>query len=1106
MDKTFLLNNVLKSDGTNQSQRILPALVPDSIKIDERGMEDILNFTYQLAQNINFFNLDNVADGDWRNAFQFFSGPGADYGEDEILSLLQIKSDFNPDFALFLAFVQLFQLAQNDINAITGNHLDFYFKDVLQLPKKAPVPDKVNLILELAKNLPPHLLEIGTKFKGPKESNGLTPIYATDNEIVVNKAIISSLRSVYIDAGSPFTIYSAGAANSADGQGKPFITPGSRWSAFGENQNDKAVQDQTMATATVGFGFASPMLLLGEGKRLITLTIGFEDTTGETVASRDITSNVIPYLSGAKAWIQPGTFSASLGSDPANPLLSMLRIDIRLDSVDPAVVPFSSLLPGTAFDTPWPVLQVVLGQGGSLYNDLYNLRIRSAKIDVTVNGVKNLVIQNSQSQLNTAKPFQPFGAQPTLRSAFYIGSAEVFQKKLTSLGVDILWNEIPAANMGNYYLSYFDTTTSLSNILFTTAVGLLYRDNWVPVKNEDNAPGYYYLFNLNDANAIGEINLDNTALNTALNGLNYSRNIALQQLGPMDASTHDGFISLEITGPDPAVISTFPPFPFKAFGHADFPNIYARRAIKIATNPSPDDVLPVPPYTPTIKSLSLNYVSSQDVDVTNPDSPEQFFHVEPFGTARLDPGSPYLLPQYRDETDLPQLKINSQLYLGNFYIGITGLVVPQNLSILFQVADGSADNSTIITDQDIQWSYLAGNKWIPITPLQLLANTTNGFQTSGIITFTIGSDANTDNTLMPSGVNWLRGSVAKNPAGISQLIDVNTQAVEASYVLPGPDQAGAVDQHLSSPLAAGSIKEMVVKDTAIKSILQPYQSFDGNPGEQDAVYYTRVSERLRHKRRSLTLWDYERLILDAFPSIFKVKCLTHTDDDFDLTPGSVQAVVVPNLINKNSTNPLQPKANLVTLESIISYVGQYIPTFVDFSAGNPVYEQLLVDFKVGFLPGKDPGYYGNQLNEDIKRFLSPWAYEEGQDITFGGKVYKSDILVFIENRDYVDFVNDFRLYHIFDGVDVEGIGIGDMIIGTDFVIADFIPPGLDDMTIGLDFIVGDSTEVAIASGPRSILVSAPDHRITVLTGEYMCTGTDFGGIGFMSVGSDFIVA
>jgi hypothetical protein len=181
--------------------------------------------------------------------------------------------------------------------------------------------------------------------------------------------------------------------------------------------------------------------------------------------------------------------------------------------------------------------------------------------------------------------------------------------------------------------------------------------------------------------------------------------------------------------------------------------------------------------------------------------------------------------------------------------------------------------------------------------------------------------------------------------------------------------------------------------------------------------------------------------------------------------------------------------------------------FVDFEAMNPVYEQLLVDCKVGFMPGKDAGFYGNLLNEEIKEFLSPWAYEAGQDITFGGRVFKSDIMFFIENRDYVDFVNDFKLYHIFNGVDDTGPGIGQMAIGVDFVIAELIPPGIDEMTIGSDFIVGVDTEVAVASLPQSILVSANDHRITVLnSGDYQCAGVDFVGIGFMSVGLDFIVA
>jgi hypothetical protein len=1105
MDKTFLLNNILKSDGTNQSQRILPALLPDAIKIDERGIKDILDFSYQLAQSVNFFNLANVPDGDWQRSFAFVDDSGVPYTVDEIIKVMGSKSDFHPEFALFLAFVQLFGLVQNDINAITGKHLDFYYTEVLRLQKKAAIPDKVNIVLELAKNLLQYQIGAGTTFKGGKDPNtGLALTYTADNEIVVNKAQITAFKSVYIDAADNYTVWSSDAANSADGKGKPFVLPGSRWSGFGESQTGKTDPEKNMDPATIGFAFASPLLILGEGKRSINLAIGLGDTATDIIVTGDISNGVQLYLSGAKAWIQPSIFTARIIPDPDNPPLFLLQIGISLDPVDPAVVPFSSALPGPVFDTPWPVIQVVLSKGAYLYNYLYNLRIRSTSIDVAVSGVKNLVVQNSQSQLNPAKPFQPFGSQPTIGSAFYIGSAEVFQKKLSSLSLDIQWNEVPATNIGNYYLPYYDNATSLANIIFSTSISFLYKDNWVKLKNEANpGTGDYFLFNLTDATALNEITLTGNALNAALGSLVYSRNTALQQQAALDNTTHDGFISLEITGPDPAVDSSYP---FKAFGHSDFPNIYAKRAIKMATNPDPSDVLPPAPYTPSIKTLSLDYTSGQVINLADGSSPEQFFHVGPFGAARLDPASPYLFPAFRDETDLPQLKVNSPLYLGNFYMGLANFVPPRNISILFQVADGSADTNTIINDEDIQWSYLAGNKWIPITPLQIISNTTDGFQTSGIISFTIGSDANADNTLMPQGTHWIRGSLEKDPAGISRLIDVRTQALEVSYALPGIADATKADAHLAIPLAPQSIKEMVVKDAAIKSIQQPYQSFDGNPGEQDTIYYTRVSERLRHKKRALTLWDYERLILDAFPSIFKVKCLTHTDEQSDLALGAVRAVVVPNLLNKNTTNPLQPTANLVTLQNIKKYVGGYTSAFVDFDVDNPVYEQLLVDFKVGFMPGKDPGYYGNLLNEEIKKFLSPWAYEEGQDITFGGKVYKSDIIVFIENRDYVDFVNDFHLYHIFDGIDNDGKGIGDMMIGTDFIIGDFIPPGLEDMTISLDFIVGDSTEVAIASGPRSILVSAPDHRVTVLkTGEYACPGIAYLGIGYMAVGGDFIV-
>ena len=1107
MDTTFLLNNILKSDGTNQNQRLLPALDPDFIKVDERGLKDLLSFAYGLSKQIKFFPLDNNPDGNWDSFFNYFVDPVT--GEilltnDEILTLLQTKSDFDPSFALFVAFLQLLVFAQNDINNITKSHLDFYYKEILQLLPKPPVADKAHLILELAKNLSNDDIGPNTPFKAAKDASGF-PIYQSDTEIVINRAQIQNIRSTFISynqSTNNFVIYAASAANSADGNGKPFAITGSKWSAFGEDQSNKTTGEQNMQEASLGFGLASPMLFLEGGERLITLTIQFNDIPEEEFFSGDISDGVQILFSGAKDWIKPKSFTAVVNatrlSPPNNTLFSCnLIITASLATADPAVVAYDASVLDDVFNTQWPVMKMMLTSGSYLYGYLYNLIITSGTIEVAVTGVKNLVLQNDLSQLSADKPFQPFGPIPAIGSDFYIGSAEIFQKKLTDFNINLLWGGVPQPNIGEYYVSYFDATTSLANVIFTACISLLYNGQWVPLKNEGNLPtGDYFLFNINDATAVNNIINNKNALDAAFSGLSYERDTQLQQLTSLDNNTHNGFVKIEITGPDAG-------YTFKAFGQNEFPGIYAKRAIQIALGDS-TKVLPNTPYTPLIKSVSLDYVSVQNIDFTDGNSPEQFFHIEPFGSARVYAENPYLLPQYRNESALPLSRAQSALYLGNMYLAINNLVPPQNLSILFQVAEGSAGIDSDMEDEDISWFYLADNKWIPLSTLDIITNTTNGLQTPGIVSFSIGEDASNNNTLFPAGFYWLRASVTKNPSEVNEFIDIKAQAVEVRYVLPADNSIA--DLHLSQPLPPFSIKELLVKDSAIKSVTQPYISFGGSDSEQDNAFYTRISERLRHKKRALDLWDYERLILDGFLEIFKVKCLTHTDETTDIAPGTVSAIVVPDLINKNSADPLQPKVNLITLQNIEAYIYQYVPLFVNFNADNPVYEQLFVDFKVGFLPGKDAGYYGNFLNEEIKRFLSPWAYEEGQDITFGGKVFKSDIIIFIENRPYVDFVNSFNLYHIFDGVDQNGPGIGTMAIGTDFIIGEDFIPAIGDMEIDNDFVVGRDTEVAIASDPRSILVSAPNHRIRVLkAGEYTCQGAGSLGIGFMIIGENFIV-
>jgi hypothetical protein len=54
------------------------------------------------------------------------------------------------------------------------------------------------------------------------------------------------------------------------------------------------------------------------------------------------------------------------------------------------------------------------------------------------------------------------------------------------------------------------------------------------------------------------------------------------------------------------------------------------------------------------------------------------------------------------------------------------------------------------------------------------------------------------------------------------------------------------------------------------------------------------------------------------------------------------------------------------------------------------------------------------LQQEITAFLTPWAYGKTTDVEFGGKVHKSVLIDFIEERSYVDYITDVKMYHRVD--------------------------------------------------------------------------------------------
>jgi hypothetical protein len=266
---------------------------------------------------------------------------------------------------------------------------------------------------------------------------------------------------------------------------------------------------------------------------------------------------------------------------------------------------------------------------------------------------------------------------------------------------------------------------------------------------------------------------------------------------------------------------------------------------------------------------------------------------------------------------------------------------------------------------------------------------------------------------LPNTLNWIKVSAKEKTAAVSDTIAVHAQAVKTTF-LPKPDNDSS---RLSDPLKPKTISKLEVVDAAVKKIEQPYESFGGIPAEAPGEFYRRAGERLRHKGRAITLYDYERMVLEAFPEVFKVKCITHTfarnarlkEDDYYLAPGYVALAVIPDMKRFSFEAKLRPKASSALLRRIEDFLQKRSTPFVRIKAVNPVFEEISIDTKVVFKEGKDKLFFENQLKEDLRRFLTPWAFSEQERLSFGGKIYRSDVLHFVEQLGYVDYVFDFKL-------------------------------------------------------------------------------------------------
>ncbi len=1187
-----------------------------------------------------------------------------DYFE-EAIHLTQIQNH-HPHVALIVAFLKLYDYIKEDLNKVPQRLLNFYYRDVLRIKEKDAIPDKTFVVFELVKGFDVCEIKKGTKLSAGKDKQNRELIYETEKDVVINKAQVNSLHTIFIERNGTQEILNY-YKNTIDQKGVQVSVTSNKIrelpKIFGERK--------TEAISEIGFAIASSQFYLAKGERNVVII--FEsagkieqcNTSGETKRIEVFDKGLIKLLlTGEKGWINSDSTDSEIRIESLRrPNDTRIELNFIISiKQDQAIIAFDKKVHEGNFNTSFPVLQCILkypsdakssdSQISNKWKDqidqlciLQKLQVASIEVRVQVgnlqskisfDGVKDLILENHETILDSKKPFYPFTPVPKVGSSFYIGCKDLFYKNVKNLSVNIEW--LLPDNFRSYYQKYlppYDTNK------FIASLSLLNGKQWkkiseISVIDVNTADPKFRVIKINNIDKLkqseasiqpedGIITYDNTkkngTLRLKLDYLDFGHSIYPQLITSavmeraaaksagidfykiVKRQLHDSVISIKLPEdvnqrsgslkviydilervpdniqaktmiinalsdiirkyngenmiarrsdqanepgvdddagrrivndenfrewmlrmlkkiklvnkdvhadrdledaddvadeiketldkkvdfimpsdkelinlimnetntainktvinvvdeiltqrvqgiPEPAVIADLLR---KEFGEAnDVINDMIAKKISILLSANE---IPLPPYTPLINNISISYSAEKELSAEDDD---KLFHITPLGIIETDllnankqsdnksvSGIKYIFPHQFINTARLE-------WQGMLFIGIKDLFLNQNLSLLIQVAEGTKMNDK--KPPVVNWFCSSYNDWLELKDDNIISDGTYGLQTTGIIEFSIPNSANNKNTLFNTeSLYWLCATVDQNTDAFPSLIDVKSQTVIVTFrdYLNNP-------MHMALPLEAGKIKDLVDEITQVKKVSQPVSSFNGKIGEKEQEYYTRVSERLRHKSRAICNWDYERLVLEEFPSFYKVKCLNNYRDGH-FAVGHVTIVPIADLRNKNYSGSgiLIPKTNYIDLRNIENFLYSRSSPFVKIHAINPQLEYVLIQCKVKLYTGVDKGFYLQKLNDDLINFLTPWVTGDADAISFSSKIYSSSIINFIDRQDYVNYVIDLVMQQYTEKDNGEKVFVTNPSQLTSLVETDL------------------TTE-------HSILVSAPKHEIELV--------------------------
>ena len=953
-------------DGLSQRDREFPELAKCPISTNSAFEESILETMKKYAQENGYPHFfDNV---DLPQVISMMNG--------------QADGKTDPTVTLYAICAKLMGRVQNKFNDFPDKRIDFYYRKVLKENNHEAEGDKAIVSFEVDNDDVSCILPQGTRFSAGENSKGESIEFESINDSSINDVKVAKIFTVSCASGKPISQQEIPVHSPKMVLGQE-LTP---YPLFGLRRSSEARNGTIFSK--VGICVSDRILYMPSGVRNVEMEFIFtQGSVHKTVIEKKIgnakefaaafTNAFKLSFTTENGWFNIENYKVGCSNIYSECRENTIVLKFSLKDTDPAITNYDTKIHSGNYHTQNPVLRILINPRKSyaLWFALIKLQLQNIRIATNVSKCRDISVSNEYGPASTLLPVQPFGAIPSVGSSFIIGSKEICGKKLNTLSVHGKWCGLPNCNDFSEWYSQYENAPHTSD--FIVSLSGLYGGEWLPSKKNAIKCNLFssYQNNLRERSSTNKgispefkISFDNIVCSRTNKSVPENENFMYSP------TMKDGFFKIRLIAPS------------KAFMHQEITRAVCNSFLEQVFKKKNSVNIPNQPYTPSLEDLYIDYsaytevsTSSNEFGMTN-----GIFFLHPFGFSDK-------------ETFFIQ---NGALYLGLTFHG-----KPKKVNLYFML---NRDSSTRgIKNGVFQWSYLSSFGWRTLPNEKRLADSTANFTSSGIITIDLPNDMASENPLMPSGYYWIR----INPCNdcwreCSRLLGIFPQSLEVKRV------SGFEDGYLLEHCKPYTIKELTTSISGLSNVYQLEESFGGKARESDFKMRARIAESLYHKNHATCTEDYERMILEHFPEIHKVKCFPHTRIDetngqFDCLCPRTLLVVPVSTLYKDGSFQLDPCLNGSVLQEIRKFLQDRITGIAKVQVINPFFDKIQVRCNVRFKTNKNEGKNLLDLNEKINRYLSPW-YPQESGITkhFGWTINKTALKTYIESIDYVEHVSD----------------------------------------------------------------------------------------------------